>query len=113
MLAASANKKMKVQQFPLQSSDSILSNTSNNASLECLALAAETKKEVGKRMALAVETKNGIAKEQLMIQVGIAKEQLMMQLFLANQQSVASIALFAAKSREFSANVTTKQRHSC
>jgi hypothetical protein len=42
-----------------------------------------------------------------MIQVGIAKEQLMMQLFLANQQSVASIALFAAKSREFSADVTT------
>jgi hypothetical protein len=43
-------------------------------------------------MALAVKTKNGIAKEQLMIQVGIAEEQLMMQLFLANPQPVASIA---------------------
>jgi hypothetical protein len=103
--AASANKKMKVQ-LPLPRSDSI-SNTSNNVALERLASAAETKNEVGKRMALAIETKNGIAKEQLMIQVGIAKEQLMMQLFLANPQSVASIAFFATKSREYSADVTT------
>ncbi len=67
--AASANKKMKVQ-LP-----------SNQVSLECLASAAETKNKVGKRMALAVEAKNGIAKEQSMIQV-----------FLANPQSVASLA---------------------
>jgi hypothetical protein len=67
--AASTNKKMKVQ-LP-----------SNQVSLERLASAAETKNEVGKRMALAVEAKNGIAQEQLMIQV-----------FLANPQSVASLA---------------------
>ncbi len=42
---------------------------SHNLSLECLASAVETKNEVGKRFALAVEAKNGISKEQLMIQV--------------------------------------------
>jgi hypothetical protein len=94
---------MKVH-LPLPRSDSI-SNTSNNVALERLASAAETKNEVGKCMALAIDTKNGVAKEQLMIQVGIATEQLMMQLFLANPQSVASIAFFATKSREYSADV--------
>ena len=64
-------------QLPLPRSDGI-SNTSNNVSLECLASAAETKNKVGTRMALAVKTKNGIAKEQLM-----------MQFFLTNPQSVA------------------------
>ncbi len=53
----------------------------HNVALERSASAAETKNEVGKRLALAVEAKNGIAKEQVMIQV-----------FLANPQSVASIA---------------------
>ena len=48
--AASANKKMKVQ-LP-----------SNQVSLERLASAAETKNEVGKRMALAVEAKKELLK---------------------------------------------------
>ena len=102
-LEASAYKKMKVQ-LPSPRSDSMFTN---NVSLERLASAAETKNEVGKRMALAVETKNGIAKEQLAIQVALAKEQLMMQLFLANPHSVAAIAFFAAKAREYSAVVVT------
>ncbi|KAI2504466.1 No apical meristem-associated C-terminal domain [Fragilaria crotonensis] len=67
--AASANKRLKVQ-LPSARFDS------NKVSLERLASAAETKNQVGMRMALAVEAKNGIAKEQLM-----------MQLFLANPQS--------------------------
>ena len=87
--AASANKKMKVQ-LP-----------SNQVSLERLASAAETKNEVGKRMALAVEAKNGSAKEQLMIQV-----------FLANPQSVASLAFFAAKSREYGAATASTEEQS-
>jgi hypothetical protein len=87
--AASANKKMKVR-LP-----------SNQVSLERLASAAETKNEVGKRMALAVEAKNGIAKEQLMIQV-----------FLANPQSVASLAFFAAKSREYGAATASTEEQS-
>ncbi|KAI2508973.1 No apical meristem-associated C-terminal domain [Fragilaria crotonensis] len=81
--AASANKRLKVQ-LPSARFDS------NKVSLERLASAAETKNQVGMRMALAVEAKNGIAKEQLM-----------MQLFLANPQSVASLAFFAAKSAEY------------
>jgi hypothetical protein len=81
--AASANKRLKVQ-LPSARFDS------NKVSLGRLASAAETKNEVGMRMALAVEAKNGIAKEQLM-----------MQLFLANPQSVASLAFFAAKSAEY------------
>ena len=54
---AAANKKMKVQ-LP-----SPCVNVANNVSLERLASAAEARNQVGKRMALAVETKNGIAKE--------------------------------------------------
>jgi hypothetical protein len=87
--AASANKKMKVQ-LP-----------SNQVLLERLASAAETKNEVGKRMALAVEAKSGSAKEQLMIQV-----------FLANPQSVASLAFFAAKSREYGAATASTEEQS-
>ena len=75
--AASANKRMKVQ-LPSPHCDS------NKVSLERLASAAETKNEVGTRMALAVEAKNEIAKEQLM-----------MQLFLANPQTVASLAFLS------------------
>ena len=82
--AASVNKKMKVQLPSSPRSDNV--KISNQVSLERLASAAETKNEVGKRMALAVEAKNGIAKEQLMIQV-----------FLANPQSVASLAFFCSK----------------
>ena len=98
---AAANKKLKVHLTSPRSHSIDIANT--NASLERLASAAEAKNEVGKRMALAIENKNGIAKEQLMMQSEIAKEQLMMQLFLANPQSVAVIAFLAAKSREYSA----------
>ena len=55
-LSASANKKKKVQ-----SPASPRFKMSNNVALDRLASAAETKNEVGRRMALAVETKNGIA----------------------------------------------------
>jgi hypothetical protein len=47
-------------------------------------------KQLGKRMTLAVEATNGIAKEQLMIQV-----------FLANPQSVALLAFCRKGSRVF------------
>jgi hypothetical protein len=64
-------------QLPSPRSDSV--KISHQVLRERLALAADTtKNEVVKRIALAVEARNGIAKEQLMFQV-----------FLANRHSVA------------------------